>query len=139
MTRTMRQAFTEVDEILKYLPKEYIEKIPMKLRKLFSDCGLKDYKVKINLDKPLAEQVITYDAIALLTMLRYNYWCNSEEEKKKMEEQMIENDRIAKEKYDISALNKEAKLNLNNNLPAKVEKSSWFSKVLTKIKSIFKR
>lgn len=150
MTKVMRQAYAEVDEILKYMPKEYLDKVPIKFRKLFSECKLKNYTVKINPDKPLSEQPVIYDTLVIIAILKYNFWCETEEEKKKMMEQMKENESLDVEKYDIASLSlknkiikeytSEAQQESNDILlPTKVEKLSWFSKFMHKIKGIFKR
>lgn len=150
MTKVMRQAYAEVDEILKYMPKEYIDKVPMKFRKLFADCKLLDYEVYIDPDKSLSEQKVVYETLVIINILKYNFWCDSEEEKKEMLEKMKEFDRKEREKYDFSSLNrknksieevleKDVKNNAREILPVKVENTSWFSKILLKIKNIFKR
>lgn len=147
MTKVMSQAYAEVDEILKYMPNEYVEKVPMKFRKLFAEGRLDNYNPKIDPNKSIHEQNLVYETLVILTILKYNFWCKSEEEKAKLLEQMKEIDRKNAEKYDISArMNKssifeksiEEKVSLDN-LPVKVEEKSWFVKILEKIKSIFKR
>lgn len=158
MTRTMRKAYTEVNEILKYIPNEYIEKIPLKFRRMFSDCILPDYKVNIDPNKSINEQKLVYETLVILAILKYNYWCESEEERQKIRVKLKENDEKTKQMYDISILmSKSNKANLikedtkdietlnvskaskENILPVKVEKASWFAKIISKIKSIFKR
>jgi hypothetical protein len=154
MTKVMRQAYAEVDEVLKYLPKSYVEKVPIKFRKLFSECKLQDYDVKIYPDKSLEAQKFVRETVILLAILKYNFWCESDEEKKRVGEIFKENSRKATEKYDISKLNKKIETLIQENnfidtidskmvnddlLPVKVEKTSWFAKILDKLKNIFKK
>lgn len=142
MKQVMRQAYSEVNEILKYLPKEKIEKIPQKYMFLFQNCGLEGYKPMIDPNKPINEQKVVHETLVILTILKYNYWCSSDEERRKMEEKMKANDRKNAERYDISKLNnrvaKTSDVNMNVNLPAKIEKQNWFSKIIDKIKNLFK-
>lgn len=157
MTKAMRRACTEVDEILKYLPQEYVNKIPQKFRRMFFDARLDDYPVKINPNKSIKEQNVVYETLVILTILKMNYWCNSEEEKNGINQKLKENEKRVQDKYDITKLiSKEytdsaERLNENKalldnkqkmeeiNSLVKVEKQSWFSKLWRKIKYIFKK
>lgn len=152
MTKTMRKAYAEIDEILKYMPISYVEKVPMKFRRMFYDCKMDDYDVKIDPNKSLKEQKLIRETIVILAILKYNYWCNSEEEKKRLEQKFKENDIKSSELYDIAKLTSKKQDNIENseiqsvptkentnNLPIKVENKSWFSKFISKIKSLFKR
>lgn len=74
-------AYTEVDEVLNLMDKEFQRKIPEKLRKLIFENKLKDYNVVINPDIPLNKQNISRKALAMLAVLNYNYWCTEEKER----------------------------------------------------------
>ena len=148
MTKVMRRACTEIDEILKYMPRDYVEKVPMKFRRMFYDARLLDYQVKIIPNRTIQEQNIAYETRIILTILKLNYWCNSEEEKKAIEKKLEENEIRIADQYDISKLhfqkNHEASEkclleNSNNVLPVKQEKQSWILRVWTRIRNIFKR
>ena len=159
MTKVMRRACTEVNEILNVLPKEYGEKVPLKFRRMFYDARLEDYHVSIDPNKSIKEQNVVYETFVILTILKMNYWCHSEEEKNKLNHLLEENGRRVQEQYDFSKLNYHAKEILEekknqdsiehismthasttgNNLPAKVENHSWFSKLWNQIKNIFKK
>ncbi len=149
MTKVMQKAYTEVDEILKYLPQEYVEKVPQKFRRLFHDFRIENYDLKIDPNKPISEQNVIYETRVILAILKYHYWCKSDEEKKKIEEILRENDKKNKDTYDISMLtakqeppifsNTEKIENVQSNLPVVVPKRSWFSKLMDKIKKIFKK
>ena len=148
MTKTMKQAYAEVDEILKFMPKEYVDKIPLKFRNLFSECRDRISDVKIDPNKTLKEQRIMYETRVIIAVLKYNFWCENEEEKNKILEKIKLKEKLALEKYDISALaskrsifvdDTEQEKNYKENLPVKFEKQSWLSKILSKFKNIFKR
>lgn len=143
MKRNMAQAYMEVNEILKYLPKEKVEKVPLEYRNLFENCHLDNYEVNIDPNKPIEEQKIVYETRVILTVLKYNYWCASDEERRKMQEQMREVDRQRNAKYDISELTQRKNVQTfsevrNENLPVESVKESWLSKIISKFKRIFK-
>lgn len=149
MTKIMHKAYAEVYEILKYMPKEYIEKIPMKFMRMFEDCSLTEYNILIEPNRSLQEQQITYEAKVVMAILKYNYWLDSDG-KQKMMERLRENDLKNKEQYDLSDLNqkfkprtleenvkKDMQVSSENYLPAKVENKFWFGKIIDKIKNFF--
>ncbi len=151
MTKIMHKAYAEVYEILKYMPKEYIEKIPMKFMRMFEDCSLTDYNILIEPNKSLQEQQITYEAKVVMAILKYNYWLDSDG-KQKMMERLKQNDLKNKEQYDLSNLNQKFKpktlednikndmqISSENYLPTKVENVSWFKKLINKIKNLLKK
>lgn len=154
----MRRACTEVDEILKYLPKEYVDKVPQKFRRMFYDARLEDDKVKIDPNLSITQQNVVYETLVILTILKMNYWCNSKEEKDRIQKKLEANEKQLLDKYDISKLNakpandfsnslstsisngnSDISLKLNTNLPVKIEKQSWFARMWSKLKNIFKK
>ena len=97
ITNELSEAATEINEILGYLPKEYVEKIPIKLRTFFYKIRKVDYESKINPNKQLDEQELKSKTKILLTIIYRNYWCN-EEEREKLDKILIENDKNNEEK-----------------------------------------
>lgn len=150
MTNVMRKAYTEIDEVLKFFPQSYIDKIPKKILDTFKELKLENYKVNIDFNKPLEEQRLLRETVVLLAVLQYNFWCESSNEKEELKKMFQENERKKKDIYDISSLNNRAKniekteinpniQSSNTNLPAKVEKESLFSRIMSKIKSFFNK
>lgn len=151
MTKTMHKAYAEVYEILKCMPKEYLEKIPMKFMRMFEDCSLVNYKILIDPNKTLKEQNVTYEAKVVMSVLKYNYWL-SPEEKITMQENLKQNEMNSKKEFDLSDLgeriksqsakpseNVEISKSSESNLPVKVENKSWFGKIIDKIKKFFSK
>ena len=101
MTKKMQRAYAEVDEILKYMPKQYIEKIPLRLRQLFHNCRQRVDKILINPQQSIKKQNIIYETKVLLTILKLHYWCESEEEKEELKKNLIDNDLKLKQKYTM--------------------------------------
>ena len=147
MTRTMRIACAEVDAILKeYLPTAYSDRLPTDMKKALENYKLPDYEVTIDKTKSLKDQKFIRDTYIILASFRLNFWCDSDEEKKKLEKKFRENDRLLSQKYDISSLNtsveevlKKPVINESRNLPVKYEKHSWFTSLIEKIKKFFKK
>ena len=145
MKKSMRQACAEVDEILKYMPMEYLNRIPKKYIEFFHEARLPDYEVRINPDKPLADQKLVYETLVLLTILKLNFWCDNEEEKERLLAQLRENDEKKENQYDFEQLHEKAKeetakaiLN-SEKKQIEVREQSWISKLFTKIKNIFRK
>lgn len=98
MDRSIAIAFAEVDEILNFMDKQYQKKIPEKLRKLISNNKSTDYNVVIKPNIPLTEQKISRKALAILSVINYNYWCIEEENKERLIEKYKKNEIAKQEK-----------------------------------------
>ena len=92
VTKEFAEAAAEINEILKYLPEEYINKIPSKLRDFFEKVEDKDYITNIDPYKTLDKQDLKPKTQTLLTILYREYWCN-DEEKAELDRILIENDK----------------------------------------------
>ena len=97
MENDLLKAYAEVDEILSLMENKYIEKIPVKMRKMFENERQKDYNPEIKVNIPLDEQNLQRKTFAILAMLNLNYWCEDEEEKQKLIQVYTENDKIREE------------------------------------------
>ncbi len=97
--------FSEIDLILDNMEDEYVNKIPSKLREFIKGNKKNNYIPNIDSNKSLEEQKLQKETKILLSILYMNYWCESEEEKKKLLEKFAENENIKeaelKEKYNI--------------------------------------
>lgn len=145
MTKSLNIACTEINAILKYyLPAYYKNRLPKDMVNAIENYSLKDYEVKIDKNKSLKEHNFIRDTYVMLASLRVNFWCNSEEEKARLKNKFKENDKLKSKQYDVSLLNTQSAKsegfasNETKNLPVKYKKQSWFSKIVDKIKKIFK-
>lgn len=112
MSREQMKAYTEVLTIIDHMELKYKEKIPKKLLDFFERNSSKEYEFKLNLSVPLSEQKLNSKTLSLLAMINLNYWCETDEEKKKLMDLYSENEKNYKEeireKYSLSkVLNKE--------------------------------
>ena len=86
-----RKAYSEILEVLKYIPKEYLSKTPKQIIEVFKREKLENYTVKINKEKPIDKNSLQKETLAIIAMLNLQYWCNNEELKKKLYEQYNKN------------------------------------------------
>ena len=143
VTKEFAEAITEINKIFSYLPTEYIEKIPIKLRKFLKDVESKEYIPNIDPYKQLDEQDIKPKTKTLLTIIYRNYWCN-EQERAELDKKLIENDKKyeeeLREKYNPDDIFKKREKTSTNvqetNLPMEIKKESFVKKLINYIKNI---
>ena len=92
--------YSEVYEILEILGQDYINKIPKKLYSLISDNRDKNYIPKYNKETPIYEQKLEKKTVAFLCMLHYNYWCESEMERRQINKILNYNQKLKIKEYD---------------------------------------
>lgn len=153
VTKEFAEASAEINEILKYMPKEEVEKIPSKLREFFKEVASKDYVTNINPDLPLDKQEIKEKTKDIIALIYRNYWC-SEEERKELDQKLIENDRKfeeeLREKYNPDNIFKNNVTTTKKEEPEvkeeKIEQSlvpqdteKWYQRFLDMVKRWFKK
>lgn len=148
ITNEFAEAAAEINEILSYLPNEYVQKIPKKLRDFFEKVKSNNYILKIDPYKSLEEQELKPKTKTLLTIIYRNYWCN-EEEKEELDKILIENDRKyeeeLREKYNPDDIfknrdNRNIQVNnTQNNLPMEIKKENLFIKIWNFIIKLIKK
>ena len=151
VTKEFAEASAEINEIFKYLPKEEVEKIPSKLREFFKEISSKDYVTNINPNIPLDKQQIKEKTKDIIALIYRNYWC-SEEERKELDQKLIENDKKfeeeLREKYNPDNIFKNNVTTTKKEEPEikeeKIEQSlvpqetgKWYQRFLNMIKRLF--
>ena len=100
-------ASTEVLYILEYLPKNEVEKIPIKFIDFLKANSISNYNPEFDFSSGLDKINLNRKTKSLLAMIYRNYMC-SEEEGKEYDEILSQNDKIYKEelnkKYDLDNL-----------------------------------
>ena len=76
--------YSEVYGILKTLKEEDVRKIPNKLYNIIKNERLDTYNPVYDSSIPLSKQKLKRESFAMLVLLYLNYWCESEEEKEKL-------------------------------------------------------
>lgn len=146
ITNEFAEASAEINEILGYLPTEYVEKIPAKLREFFNKVKKEDYVSKIDPYKQLDEQELKPKTEILLTIIYRNYWCN-EEERAELDKILIENDKKyeeeLRERYNPDNIFKKKEIieenveTIQENLPI-IVKQNLFTKICNFINGLLK-
>lgn len=138
------KAYTEVLEILKYLPKNEYNKIAKEKIKFFEDNKDDSYKFSINPQMPLDEQNISIEANSIIIVLFRDYFA-TENQKEKLNTILKQNEYKYQEeirnKYnpdDIFKDKKDRSFNIieNNNLPIEVKEDNFFKKFIAYIKNL---
>lgn len=148
MTMNRKNSYVEILEILKYMDKIYVDKIPKKLIEFFEENKANNYDFKYDSTVELDKQNLNDNTLALLAMLNLNYWCKSEEHKKELISRYNDNEQKyqeeLREKYNPDNIfkNRNQEKSVEENIVkeevALVEyKESIFRTVINKIKKIF--
>jgi len=145
ITKEYRVAYTEVVEILKYVPDEDVQKIPEEKLVFYKNNMDNEYTYKLDMTKEFEEQEMSEITKAILANIFRDYWATPYQKEK------IE----AKEKYDLEKLeeekrekynpdnifkNKKEKIFVENtNLPVEIKKETFFKKLISFIKGLFNK
>lgn len=147
MTLEYKQSLKEVNTILNFMGKEYINKLPNKLVSFIKENMDNSYISDINVNTPINEQPIKNDTKILLSLLYRNYWCSEEKKRELLEEDMYlksEREKEIHEKYNPDNIfkTKQQKIiseeSIVNNVSMVEYKESIFKRILNKIKCIFR-
>lgn len=110
MEKGYREAFSEVDEVLKLMPTDLLSKIPVQFRKVISEN--KDTNYNVNIQEPLQEQNLKKETVVILGLI-YSEFLVSPEEKEKLQKEDVEElnkiEQETREQYDIENIYKKRK------------------------------
>lgn len=135
----------EVDEILNYLPKEDLLKIPKDIRQLIKYNKDKEYVWKYDESKELKNQNLSRDTIAFLSYLNMEYLLNEEQKQLMQQIHQINEKKLERKKEE--QYNSHNLFKTKQNIIAEIApipkddlivyKKNIFSKILNKLKSFF--
>ena len=140
-----RQAYTELDNFIELLDEYNKNKLPKKLRDFFKREKDNTYTKIIDPSIPIKEQNLKEETLALIAMLYLQYWCEDENEKRRLKkiysDNEIKHQQKLREMYNpddvFKTKNTEVKNELNdtNDELAVIEyKESFLNRVIGKIK-----
>ena len=152
-------AYSEVLEILKYIPVEDYKKIPERKIELYKKNANKDYIFNYNPEKTLNEQNVSKIAKGIIAILFRDYWATEEQRETILAMQKAERiniEKIKRERYNPDNIfkpknnnqnigfdniqNSMENLNKNSLIEFENKKSIFiFKKIIDKIKNIIKR
>lgn len=138
------KAYTEVIEILKYVPIDYLVKIPKEKIEYYKAYMDSKYEYKINNELDFEKQPISPKAKAVLANLFKDYWATADEKKKILELEQYEFNLIEEKKKKQYPVNNLFENNSNEEIKSNFiveyqEKTKWYDKIIILIKKCFKR
>ncbi|MBR3721014.1 MAG: hypothetical protein IKN09_04680 [Clostridia bacterium] len=135
------KAFTEVLEILKFIDKTDLKKIPQNLIESFENNSDKNYSFRYDTCKSMEEQDVSYTAKCIIALLYKEYWAD-EVEKSMLhnQEKYLEqkSEELKHEKYNADNIFKDKNTTDEEVNALVVQKESILSKLIKKIKSFFR-
>ena len=139
------KAYTEVLEILKYIPKEEYDKLPNKILSNMEYERDKNYTYIIDSLDDFSKQRMLKETEVILALFFRDYWATEKQRSKIIEKEKHDLYIIEKEKQEKYNPNNIFKPKLQSNLDTKenhlevASKKVFILKILEKIKKIFKR
>ena len=79
-----RKMYSEVYSLLKLFGNNFIEKIPKEIFERIEKARLETYCPKYNMETSFGKQLISRDALTIIAFFHVSYWCENDEEKKKI-------------------------------------------------------
>lgn len=148
MEDNYKKAYKEVVEILKFVSKENVDKIPKEMLDMFEEEQDKEYNFKVDNTKSFEEQLLLEETKAIFSNIFRDYWANDYQRKVIIEKENMDRIKWEEEKYDPKDLFKNNQKNFNKqnnndkvdvNLTV-IKKENSFKKLIDKIfKSLKKK
>ena len=150
--KNVKQAFSEVSDILNHMERELYEKIPKGFINMIEENKDMLYNVNIDYSIDINKQDLLQDTRIILAIIYRDYICSKEKR-----QQLLENDnkelkmqeKILREKYEIDFEKIKNSRKKNNTLKDKqdspqkqlieTKKESWFKRVFNKLLKFFKK
>ena len=145
ITKEYRVAYTEVIEILKYVPDEDVNKIPKEKLEFYKSNMDNEYNYKLDMTKEFEEQEMSDITKAILANIFRDYWASPYQKerievKERYDLEKLEQEK--REKYNPDNLfknKKEETVIKNTNLPVEIKKETFFKKLISFIKKLFNK
>lgn len=137
-----RQAYSEVDEFLELISNEHRNKIPKKLREFLKEEKDINYIKGINPNVPIKNQELKEETLGIIALLNLQYWCEDENEKRRLKEVYAKNEKIYQEQLQVQFNPNEIfkkKETIKESVSIVEYKESIIKKLISKIKNIFFR
>ncbi len=136
-------AITELLHFLKGFSDEELNKIPKEFMNFFEENADKNYKCNFDYNTDIEDLHLKDETYGLISMICYNYWCETPEEKKHyldlLNECEKEYQKQISEKYNPDKLfNKnEYKYDVKKSLEiTKCSNEKWYKKILSFLKGL---
>lgn len=139
----IENTYEEVYEILSYMDKATVMKIPINILNIIVEKRNQQFKTNIDDNDIFNEKNISSEAIDLLCWLEYNFWSDSIEKERinaiiKRENEI--NNEIKMKKYNPDNLFKNTiKFQQEETSMIEYKESNFLQKLLNKIKNLFRK
>lgn len=145
------QAFTEVYEIFKLMPRELLDKIPNKFIELIEEE--RDTQYNPNIREPIENQNLKDETVVILSLIYRDFLCEGEK-KRKLQEKDAREIQLFQEKFEKELREKynpdDIFKNRNNkkieyeppveeNKMITIQEEKWYQKIFNIVKRLFKR
>lgn len=151
MKQEYKEAFSEVNEIIKMMPDELTNKIPSKFKEMLEDERDKEYNP--NIQEPLEKQKLKNETIIILGLIYRDFLCPPNEKRRLQEKDARELQEVQKaleeeirEKYNPDDIFKNKRQNMiEEKQPTEqtsmvvVKEKKWYKKIFNIIKNLFKK
>ena len=146
MENNYPKAYKEVVEILKYVPKESIDKIPQTMLDTFNSKMDNTYNFSIDINKSFEEQELLEETKAILANIFRDYWATPYQKERIQARERYDWQKIEEEKknnYNYDIFKKDNKIDnkenesVENNLPIEVKKEHFYNKIIIFFKKVF--
>ena len=139
MENNYPKAYKEVVEILKYVPKESIDKIPQTMLDTFNSKMDNTYNFSIDINKSFEEQELLDETKAILANIFRDYWATPYQKERIQARERYDWQKIEEEKknnYNYDIFKKDNKIDnkenesVENNLPIEAKKEHFYNKII---------
>ena len=146
MENNYPKAYKEVVEILKYVSKESVDKIPQTMIDTLNSKMDNTYNFSIDINKSFEEQELLEETKAILANIFRDYWATPYQKeriqaKERYDWKKIEEEKKNKYNYDIfkkdNKIDNKENESVENNLPIEVKKEHFYNKIINFFKKIF--
>lgn len=142
-------AYSEILEILKYIPIEDYNRIPKEKIEIFETYANKEYTFEYDPNKTLKEQNVSNITKEIIILLFRDCWATEVQRKKIIAKQNYDRIKLEekkKEKYNPNDLFRKNDINKNilnqskeNMQVIEYKEQKWYQKIFTKILKIFRK
>lgn len=138
--------YEEIYEILSYMDKLTVMKVPENILKNISEKRNKNFKTKIDKNDLFNEENASKEAIDILCWIEYKFWMDNGRKNEIDRIKISKLTEIEKEKYEkynpdniFKKKNTEENKQINDVQLIEIKETSWFKRALDKILKIFGR
>lgn len=143
-TANTPRAYSEVYGFINALGEEYINKVPKKIYSIIRNNRDVNYNPIFNASESITTQNISKEALAIISALNLQYWCEEPQEKERLKRVYHQNAKKEEEKYSYENMfqnNKveaeDVEVQTENVQIIEYKEENIFTKIMNKIRNFF--